>query len=261
MLAGAVQGVIGFYDHNIQLQSLGKYTESVVQLAARAGRGGAVSRRSTPRSPPSPTSRAIVSASPGSARRPISSPSSLLVKAGLKLSDVTPVPVGAGDTLIAALRKDQVQAAMTTEPTISRLVDTGEARVLVDLRDGRGNTGGTGRPLSCVLPLHGDGPGSMPIAAPCSIWSTRWFARFITSPITTPTRSPTQMPADFYVGDRAMYVAALGRAKEMFTADGRMPAGGPETVLEVLSRFMPGVGPDTIDLARTYTGEFVDAAR
>lgn len=32
MLAGAVQGVVGFYDHTIQLQSLGKYTESVVQF-------------------------------------------------------------------------------------------------------------------------------------------------------------------------------------------------------------------------------------
>ena len=32
MLAGAVQGVIGFYDHNIDLQALGKYTEFVVQL-------------------------------------------------------------------------------------------------------------------------------------------------------------------------------------------------------------------------------------
>src|SRR6185312_11438372 len=32
MLAGAVQGVVGFYDHTIQLQSLGKFTESVVQL-------------------------------------------------------------------------------------------------------------------------------------------------------------------------------------------------------------------------------------
>jgi len=37
MLAGAVQGVVGFYDHTIQLQSLGKYTESVVQFGLAPG--------------------------------------------------------------------------------------------------------------------------------------------------------------------------------------------------------------------------------
>ena len=37
MLAGAVQGVVGFYDHTIQLQSLGKFTESVVQLGIAPG--------------------------------------------------------------------------------------------------------------------------------------------------------------------------------------------------------------------------------
>ena len=45
MLAGAVQGVIGFYDHNIDLQALGKYTESVVQLSRVPGEVELVSTR------------------------------------------------------------------------------------------------------------------------------------------------------------------------------------------------------------------------
>jgi NitT/TauT family transport system substrate-binding protein len=53
----------------------------------------------------------------------------------------------------------------------------------------------------------------------------------------------------------------LKAGKEMFTPDGRMPKGGPETVLAVLSRIMPGVRTGTIDLSRTYTTEFVDTAR
>jgi NitT/TauT family transport system substrate-binding protein len=67
------------------------------------------------------------------------------------------------------------------------------------------------------------------------------------------------MPSDYFAGGRAMYVSALAAGKEMFTPDGRMPKDGPETVLGVLSRFMPGVRPNTIDLARTYTTRFVDA--
>jgi len=71
MLAGAVQGVIGFYDHNIDLQALGKYTESVVQLSRVPGEVELVPR-STPRFVPLPISRAGSSALPVLAHRPIS---------------------------------------------------------------------------------------------------------------------------------------------------------------------------------------------
>ncbi|HEY5581548.1 MAG TPA: ABC transporter substrate-binding protein, partial [Rhodoferax sp.] len=37
MLAGAVQGVVGFYDHCIDLQTKGKYVESVVQFSQAPG--------------------------------------------------------------------------------------------------------------------------------------------------------------------------------------------------------------------------------
>src|ERR1700692_545358 len=37
LLAGAVQAVVGFYDHTIDLQSKGKFVESVVQLARAPG--------------------------------------------------------------------------------------------------------------------------------------------------------------------------------------------------------------------------------
>ena len=40
MLAGAVQGVVGFYDHTVDLQAKGKFVESVGPVQPRAGRGG-----------------------------------------------------------------------------------------------------------------------------------------------------------------------------------------------------------------------------
>ena len=42
--------------------------------------------------------------------------------------------MGAGDTFIAAIQQGKIDAGMTTEPTISRLVKSGDAKVLVDLR-------------------------------------------------------------------------------------------------------------------------------
>jgi NitT/TauT family transport system substrate-binding protein len=69
------------------------------------------------------------------------------------------------------------------------------------------------------------------------------------------------VPAEFYAGDRALYVAALRQSLSMFTADGRMPQGGPENVRRVLATIMPSVGASEIDLSRTYTNAFIDAVQ
>jgi NitT/TauT family transport system substrate-binding protein len=68
------------------------------------------------------------------------------------------------------------------------------------------------------------------------------------------------VPRDYYEGNRDLYVAALAKNKTMFTPNGRMPDGGPEGVLKVLSEFSASVQDKHIDLSRTYTTAFVDAA-
>jgi NitT/TauT family transport system substrate-binding protein len=151
MLAGAVQGVIGFYDHTIELQSLGKYTESVVQLGLAPGEVEVVSAQHPEiQSIADFKGKRIGVTGLGASTDFLTE--YLLVKSGLKMSDITPVPVGAGDTLIAAMRHDQIQAAMTTEPTVSRLLLTNEARILIDTRTlsaSRSVFGGT-YPASCL---------------------------------------------------------------------------------------------------------------
>jgi NitT/TauT family transport system substrate-binding protein len=67
-----------------------------------------------------------------------------------------------------------------------------------------------------------------------------------------------KMPAD-YQKDKALYVGALKASLPMYTADGKMPADGPDTVLKVLSAFNPSVKGKHIDLSKTYTNEFVSA--
>jgi hypothetical protein len=56
-----------------------------------------------------------------------------VLKNGVKLGEFTPLPVGAGNTFIAAMQQDKIQAGMTTEPTITRLLKTGEAAVFVGM--------------------------------------------------------------------------------------------------------------------------------
>ncbi|MEX6507168.1 ABC transporter substrate-binding protein [Jiella sp. M17.18] len=258
MLAGAAQGVIGFYDHTIQLQALGKYTESVVQFSKVPGEVELVSSRH-------PEVRRVADlrglklgvSGLGSSTEFLTE--YLLTRAGLKMRDVTPVPVGAGDPLIAALRKDHIQAAMTSEPTVSRLLATGEARVLVDLRSVAGTRAALGGlyPAACLY-MESGGVAAHPVTVQKLANAFVRTLHFIASHDSSTIAS--LVPPDFYADDRATYVHALAEGKAMFTPDGRMPAGGPKDVLAVLSQFMESVGPASIDLKRTYTNAFVDAA-
>ena len=65
----------------------------------------------------------------------------------------------------------------------------------------------------------------------------------------------------YFVGQRPLYVAALAHSKTMFTRDGRMPPTGPANVLRVLQRVNKVVARKTIDLSKTYSDDFVAAAR
>ena len=258
MLAGAVQGVVGFYDHNIDLQGLGKYTESIVQFSLAPGEVEMVSNK-YPQIGSVADLKGLGLGITGLGSSTDFLTEYLLDPAGMALRKVTPIPVGAGDSLIAAMQHDQIQAAMTTEPTASRLLSTGQARVLVDMRSLAGTTAALG--------------GTYPAA--CLYMETSWVAahretvqklanafvrtlRFIASH--SAVEIAALMPEDFYVGDKDMYVRALAESKSMFTTDGRMPEGGPETVLGVLSKIKANLRSKTIDLSKTYTTEFVDKA-
>ena len=70
-----------------------------------------------------------------------------------------------------------------------------------------------------------------------------------------------RMPDDYYVANKQMYIDALEVSKLTFTADGVMPENGPASVLEVMKRFDKVVQGKTINLANTFTSEFVNAAK
>lgn len=133
MLAGAVQAVVGFYDHCIDLQAKGKFVESVVQFSQAPGEVELVSTKHPEiKSPADFKGKSLGVTGLGSSTNFLTE--YLAVKNGVKLGEFTSVPVGAGNTFIAAMQQDKIQAGMTTEPTITRLLKTGEATILIDMR-------------------------------------------------------------------------------------------------------------------------------
>ena len=258
LLAGAVQGVVGFYDHCIDLQSKGEFVVAVVVLAQAPGEVEMVAAKH-------PEVRAIADFK--GHRVGVTGLGSstdfltlyLEVKAGLRVGDVLNVPVGADRTFIDAMQKDEIQAGMTTEPTISSLVKMKLATPLVAMRTRAETLAAVGGPYPAAslymkrsyVETHRDTVQKLVNAFVKSL-------KFIAA--NTAENIADQMPPDYYVGDKAMYVKGLAGGLEMFTADGRMPQDGPETVLNVLSTFSPLLRSKNIDLPATYTSEFVDRA-
>jgi NitT/TauT family transport system substrate-binding protein len=58
---------------------------------------------------------------------------SILKKSGYSLKDVTILSVGAGDSLIAAMKQKRIDAALSTDPTTIRLLLDGDASLLLDM--------------------------------------------------------------------------------------------------------------------------------
>ena len=259
LLAGAVQGVVGFYDHCVDLQAKGKFVESIVQFSQAPGEVELVSNKY-----PDIKGFADLKGKNLGVTGLGSSTNFLTLfmaaKAGLKPGDTVSVPVGAGGTFIAAMQQDKIQAGMTTEPTISRLLKTNEARVLIDMRTvegARAALGGTYPAASLYMETNWVNAHKPEVQKLANAFVKT--LKFINTH--SGAEIAEKMPKDFYVGDQDGYVKALDAGKGMFTADGVMPEDGPKTVLSVLSAFSKNVQGKQIDLAKTYTTEFVKAAK
>lgn len=259
MLAGAVQGVVGFYDHSIDLQSKGKDIESVVQFAKVPGEAELVSAKEAAaiKSPADFKGKVLGVTGLGSSTDFLTR--YMAAKSGLKEHDYSLLAVGAGTTFIAAMQQGRIAAGMTSDPTAARLLSTGEAKLLVDLRTEAGARAALGGvyPAACLYM-----PNAWVDSHKAEVTKlARAFVKTLRYIHThTAEQIADQMPRDYYAGNKALYVQALKASLPMFTADGRMPEGGPQTVLKVLSTFKPAVKAAHIDLSKTYTTAFVDAA-
>ena len=259
LLAGKVQGVIGFYDHCVDLQSKGKFVESIVQLALTPGEVELVSTRHPEiQSPSDFHGKTLGVTGLGSSSNFLTQ--YLAVKSGVALGEFTSIPVGSGDVFISAMRQDLIQAGMTTEPTVSRLLNAGEAKILVDLRSPdttRQFLGGTYPGASLFLDTRWI-EGHRDIAqklANAFVRSLHYIATHSADDIAD------KLPVEFMAGDRATYVASLAVSKQMFTVDGLMPEDGPKTVFNVLQAFSRNMKGKTIVLSKTYRTEFAKAAK
>ncbi|MFE0188385.1 ABC transporter substrate-binding protein [Streptomyces sp. NPDC059008] len=259
LVSGDVQGVVGFYDHTLDLQVKGKQVESVVQLAHAPGEVEVVSNQAAGEltSPKDFKGKKLGVTGLGSSTDFLTK--YLAVKNGVQTDEFTPVAVGAGQTFISAIRQGSIQGGMTTDPTAAQIVDKQLGKVLIDMRTPEGSKEALGGPYpSSSLYMSTDWVNShkkeVQKLTNALVRTLKWMSTH------TPEQIAAKMPSDYAQGGKQLYVQAIKDTLPMFTKDGVMPADGPATVERVLKSFNPNLKNATVDLQKTYTTEFVKKA-
>ncbi len=262
LIAGAIHGAVGFYDHTIDLQSRGQDVLSVAVFVRAAGLAELASTRPA-------AGAAMTSVDEARGRRlgvtGFGASTWLLMRyltarAGVAPGDYTVVPLASDTRFVEAIEQGTIDAGMVEEPTATRLLSSGAARVLVDLRSvegSRAQLGGTY--VGACLYLRRSWALAHRDETARVVHALVRALRFIGSH--DAGQIAAVLPPGLVGKDRAGYVSALALAKPSFSADGRMPADAPATVLKVLVSTGTGLMARHVDLSRTYTNAFVDGTQ
>ncbi|MGW4241444.1 ABC transporter substrate-binding protein [Nocardia sp. NPDC004722] len=262
LLTGDVQAVVGFYDHTIDLQAKDQCLKTVVQFADVPGEVELVSKHDadTIKSPADFKGRNLGVTSLGSSTDFLTQ--ALAGQAGLKTSDYTRVKVGAGQTFIAGMNHNGIDAGMTTDPTVAKMVSSGDAKILLDMRNEQGTRAALGglypaASLYMRCETVASHPDIVQKLADSFVQTLQWIKTH------TPEEIAAKMPSQYAGGDPKLYVKSITDSISMFNGDGLMKREGPENVLRILGQYSRNVSPvkDRIDLNATYTNEFVEKAQ
>jgi NitT/TauT family transport system substrate-binding protein len=184
----------------------------------------------------------------------------VLARAGMGPRDVVFVGVGSGTAAMNALRSGQVHALCHADPIMTLLEHKADTRIVGDMRSLKAaqEMFGGAMPASCLyapqafLQKHAAQAQAL---ANGIVHALQWLQT------AGPADIIKAVPPGYLMGDRGLYLAAFSRVRETYSTNGLMPEEGPATALRVLSRVHPELGDVKIDLARTYTNDFVRKAR
>ena len=259
VLAGNVDAGSGAYVHPMVLNAAGKKIETICQFGIAPGEAEVIDARKAGsiQSPNDLKGKNLGVTELGSGTHTLTL--AILGKAGIDPTKEHFIAVGAGDTFIAAINHQTIDGGMTTEPTISRLTSSGKGKVLVDLRTPDSTRAALGGDYPFIgIFVKNDWANSHKDVAQRLVNAYVKTLKFIHSH--TAAEIAAKMPADYYAGNKDLYITALQNQLSIFGTDCKMPAGGPETVMKIQQNYVPSFKGKTSNLSETYTNQFADAA-
>src|SRR6201996_599230 len=184
----------------------------------------------------------------------------LLKKNGLDPAGTSVIGVGLGATAVAAMEQGQIDAAVMLDPSVTVLQGRHpDLRILSDTRTQKDTLavfGGEypGGALYSTAAWVGAHPKEVQALTNAILNTLAWIHSHSAEDIMA------RMPEGMVGKNKELYLAALKNTIPMYSQTGRMDPKGADAVLAVFSVGSPDVAKANIDVTKTYTNKFVEAA-
>ena len=259
LIGGSADVVTGAYEHTIRMQAKGQEIAAVIELGRFPGIVLAIRKDKAARVKSFKDMKGfkIGVTAPGSSTNFFVN--ALIAREGLKPEDVAIIGVGTGLSAVAAMKKGELDAMSNLDPVMTKLTQDGDVVVLADSRTEADNMKlfGGNNPAAVVY-LKRDfiakNPATTQAIVNAFYKTTKWLEN------ATPEDVAKVVPEEYWLGDRALYLAAVTASKPMYSTTGIIPPDGMTNALKMLLEFDPELKDAKIDLGKTFDDRFVTNA-
>ena len=260
VIGGSADVVSGYYDHCVNLAAKGQSLQSFVVYDRFPGMVLAVSPESGKdiKSIKDLAGKAVGVSAPGSSTDFFLK--YLLAKNGMDPAGTSVVGIGLAATAVAAMEHGKVNAAVMLDPAATLMQNKfKDFRLLSDTRTAK----------DTLDVFGGEYPGGALYTRADWIAKNEAATQKMTNAIVatlkwihshTPEEIMAKMPDELIGPDKGLYLAALKNTIPMYSQTGMMDPKGAQAVLAVFSQSVPEIAKANIDLSKTYTNRFVEAA-
>jgi NitT/TauT family transport system substrate-binding protein len=260
VMGGSADVVSGYFDHTVNLAAKGQNLQSFVVYDRYPGFALVVSPKHTAsiKSIKDLANKKVGVSAPGSSTDFFLK--YILSKNGVDPNSVAVIGVGLGATAVASMEQGEIEAAIMLDPAVTVLSGKySDLKILSDTRSQK----------DTLAVFGGEYPGGALYTKADWIAKNEKAVQGMTNAIVatlkwihshTPEEIADKMPPELVGKDKALYVAALKNTLPMFSETGMMDPKGAEAVLAVFSQSVPAIRDAKIDLSKTYTNKYVEAA-
>lgn len=260
VLGGSADVVSGYFDHCVNLAAKNQALQAFVVYDRYPGFALVVSPKQTGtiKSIKDLAGKKIGVSAPGSSTDFFLK--FMLRKNGVDADGVGVIGVGLGASAVAAMEQGSVDAAIMLDPAITLLqgknkdltilADTRTQKDTLDVFGGE-YPGGALYTKAEWIAAH---PKETQALTQAMLNTLKWIHSH------TPEEIMAKMPDELVGADKALYLAALKNTLPMYSQTGKMDPKGAKAVLDVFSQSSPEVAKANVDLSKTYTNQFIDAA-
>jgi NitT/TauT family transport system substrate-binding protein len=260
VIGGSADVVSGYFDHCVNLAAKGQHLQAFVVYDRFPGFALVVSPKhaSEIKSIKDLANKKVGVSAPGSSTDFFLK--YILSKNGVDANSVGVIGVGLGATAVAAMEQGTIDAAIMLDPAVTIL--QGQDKNLTILSDTRSQK-------DTLSVFGGEYPGGALYTRADWIASHEKDVQGMTNAIVATLKwmrahsaeeIADKMPPELVGKDKALYVTALKNTLAMYSETGRMDPKGAQAVLDVFSQSSPDVKKANIDLSKTYTNKYVEAA-